>query len=423
MALRRTVTRSLVTGRGARRPRRRVRGRHVVRRRAAGAARPWRDGTSGSDASPAAYAGSDLSLPDSCDDLLRWYVERGVDRVGPYGWGGTPTYYDYADGAAAADDAGRRRPTRRPARPRPPRRRSARPTARPAPTCRRPASTSRTWSRPTAALLFRVQDGDLVTYDVTGAEVRRLASVDLPGSVGSDGDRDPARPATRVVAIAQHAGEGGADRASTEVRHLRRLRPGGTHGRHTVEYDAGLVTARLHDGVVRLVLAGRAAGPRLRDARTSTPPSARPPSATASWCATPRSRTGCRPPPSTAARREQLLDCDQSRCPTTATSLGTITVVGFDAAAPDAPSATGLAVDTDLAYASTDQLYLATSPFDGGVSAASMRRADADARLRRTAPVTARPIASRRRPTGPTSTPSTSTASTPRTPRPARSTG
>jgi hypothetical protein len=42
-------------------------------------------------------------------------------------------------------------------------------------------------------------------------------------------------------------------------------------------------------------------------------------------------------------------------------------VVGFDAAAPDAPSVTGLAVDTDLAYASLDQLYLATSPAYGEV--------------------------------------------------------
>jgi hypothetical protein len=52
--------------------------------------------------------------------------------------------------------------------------------------------------------------------------------------------------------------------------------------------------------------------------------------------------------------------------PDDGTSLGTIAVVGFDAPAPDAPSVSGLAVDTDLAYASVDQLYLATSPtYDG----------------------------------------------------------
>src|SRR3954452_21024612 len=40
----------------------------------------------GSDASPVAFTGSDLALPASCDDLLDWYVARGVDRVGAYGW-------------------------------------------------------------------------------------------------------------------------------------------------------------------------------------------------------------------------------------------------------------------------------------------------------------------------------------------------
>jgi hypothetical protein len=65
---------------------------------------------------------------------------------------------------------------------------------------------------------------------------------------------------------------------------------------------------------------------------------------------------------------EQLLGCDQVAIPEDGTSLGTIAVVGFDASRPDAPSVTGVAVDTDLAYASTDQLYLATSSPFGDVS-------------------------------------------------------
>ena len=136
---------------------------------------------------------------------------------------------------------------------------------------------------------------------------------------------------------------------------------------HTVEYDSALVTARLHDGVVRLVL--QAELPDLdfaepdrdtteyeatrenRDARPRTAPS----------------RTGSRPRPSTAAAQQPLLGCDQVAIPDDGTSLGTIAVVGFDASAPDAPSVSGLAVDTDLAYASADQLYLATSPTYGGI--------------------------------------------------------
>ena len=86
MPLRRTVTRSLVTVGAAHRPRRRVRRRHVVRGAGGGAEPVAPAAAPGSDASPAAYTGSDLSLAGSCDDLLAWYVERGVDRVGPYGW-------------------------------------------------------------------------------------------------------------------------------------------------------------------------------------------------------------------------------------------------------------------------------------------------------------------------------------------------
>ena len=41
----------------------------------------------GTDASPVAFTGSNLALAESCDDLLDWYVARGVDRVGPYGLG------------------------------------------------------------------------------------------------------------------------------------------------------------------------------------------------------------------------------------------------------------------------------------------------------------------------------------------------
>ena len=40
----------------------------------------------GTDTSPVAFTGSDLSLAESCEDLLDWYVARGVDRVGPWGW-------------------------------------------------------------------------------------------------------------------------------------------------------------------------------------------------------------------------------------------------------------------------------------------------------------------------------------------------
>ena len=133
-----------------------------------------------------------------------------------------------------------------------------------------------------------------------------------------------------------------------------------------MEYDSALVTARLHDGVVRLVLQAE-----LPDLDFTEPDDH-----TTEFEATRENRDVVRnstiedwlPSASLDGAAEQpLLGCDQVAIPDDGTSLGTIAVVGFDASAPDAPSVSGLAVDTDLAYASADQLYLATSPRYGGI--------------------------------------------------------
>ena len=215
--------------------------------------------------------------------------------------------------------------------------------------------------------LFRVEHGDLVTYDLTGAEVERLASLDLPGVDRLRQHRDPAVRRHRGGALAPWLPTGAAAGAVTELATVDVSDPAAPEVTHTVEYDTALVTARLHDGVVRLVL--QAGLPDLDFAE--------PDQHTTEYEATRenrdavrdhRSRTGCR----RASRRRRpaeqpLLDCDQVAIPDDGTSLGTIAVVGFDASAPEAPSVSGLAVDTDLAYASADQLYLATSPTYGGV--------------------------------------------------------
>ncbi len=324
----------------------------------------------GSDASPAAYTGSDLSLPDSCDELLAWYVERGVDRVGPYGWDYVYPYYAVMEDGMALDSPA-----------------SAAGSAE--------RSTSGSISSPTTVrstngetgtnvqetgvdepdtvktdgrTLFRVEDGDLVTYDVTGDEVRRLGSADLPGL----GDAEILLSGDTVVAIAHDGGdggssrEGGPDQASTDVVTLDVSDPASPKVTHTIEYDASMVTARLHDGVVRVVL--QAGLPDLGFTH--------PDKHTTEWEATQANQDAVRassiedwlPSVSTDGGPTQpLLGCDDVAVPDDGSTLGTIAVVGFDAAAPHAPSVSGLAVDTDLAYASADQLYLATSAWNGGV--------------------------------------------------------
>ncbi|MFD1947709.1 hypothetical protein, partial [Nocardioides aestuarii] len=47
---------------------------------------------------PIRLANADLTAPGGCDALLESYVERGVERVTPWGWGGPP-YVAYAENA------------------------------------------------------------------------------------------------------------------------------------------------------------------------------------------------------------------------------------------------------------------------------------------------------------------------------------
>ena len=156
------------------------------------------------------------------------------------------------------------------------------------------------------------------------------------------------------------------DRSATEVATVDVSDPAAPEVTHTVDHDSALVTARLHDGVVRLVLAAN-----LPDLDFTEPGDH-----TTEFEATHANRDAVREStiedwlPSSSldgADAAPLLGCDQVAIPDDSTMLGTMAVVGFDASAPDAPSTTGLAVDTDLAYASADQLYLATSPSYGFV--------------------------------------------------------
>ena len=318
------------------------------------------------DASPVAFAGSNLSLASSCSDLLDWYVDRGVDRVGPWGWE-TPYFIAASDdvvlnsatdrAAGAAEMSGAKAGAGLPS------------------TSRVTNDGSGTNVQETGVdepdvvktdgrTLFRVEGGDLVTYDVTGTTVERLGSADLAVARGAEillsGDT--------VVAIAP---EGPPDPhgyapepESTRVLVFDASDPAAPALEHDYTYDTSLVTARLHGSSVRLVLqAGlpdldfvspdRGDRPDEREATRENQQVVRD-STIEDWLPT-VSTDGGEP--------EQLLRCEDVALPSDQASLGTIAVVGFDTVAPDATSVSGLAVDTDLAYTSTSKLYLATSPY------------------------------------------------------------
>jgi hypothetical protein len=331
------------------------------------------------DASPVAFNGSDLSLADSCDDLLDWYVARGVDRVGPWGWdygysgdvavldgGRAEMAMPFADQAAApvagAVDGFSQR------------------TAAKAPGLL--PSTSRVTNdgsgtnvqelgvdepdvvKTDGPTLFRVEGGDLTTYDVTGEEVVRLGSADLvdlrDGEILLSGDT--------VVAIGTGGSTSSAHRygthRQTRVVVLDVSDPSAPQVEHTYLFSSSTLEARLHGDTVRLVtqagppdLAFVEAGRRdQREAELKNREIVRD-SDIDDWLPT-VSTDGGEP--------ERLVACEDVAIPTDGDSLGTIAVVGFAADEPGERSTSGLAVDTQLAYVSAEKLYLATSAWDFG---------------------------------------------------------
>ena len=280
----------------------------------------------------------------------------------PTGGAATPTSSTTSPRARPAADAVRAPTAARAAAPRPRAR-----TARPAPTCRRPASTSRTSSRPTAARCSGSRTATWSTYDVSGAEVERLASLDLPGGHRRGQHRDPA--------VRRHRG-----RALAPGRRRAR-RPGGHRAGDRRRLDPAAPEATAHGGATTAPWSPRGCT-----------------TAWSGWCSRPGCPTSTSPSPDhdTTEFEATRENRDVVRDSTIEDWLPSASLDGAARAAaarlrpgrdprrrharsapsrssastrprPDAPSVSGLAVDTDLAYASADQLYLATSPTYGGI--------------------------------------------------------
>lgn len=300
----------------------------------------------GDDPVAVTYANADLRAPESCDDLLDWYVERGVERVTAYGWD-SPIYYAF-DGVMAANARGAVDGIAQPL----PQSAGGPETAAP-----RRATSSATGTnvqevgvdepdvvKTDGALLVRVQDSDLVVYDVTAREPERLSAVDL-GHDGAElllvGDRVVVLDGHRVLVVDV------SDPEEPEVV-------------DDATYGARLVTARQHGDVVRLVLdAGlpeldfvEPSGDRTERSALEHNKDVVRDSELSDWL----------PGVTRDDETEGLLDCSDVALPTDEAGLGTLAVVGLDPATPDTWSTSALATSSDLAYFSPDRMVLATGP-------------------------------------------------------------
>jgi uncharacterized secreted protein with C-terminal beta-propeller domain len=305
---------------------------------------------------------ADLRPAESCDALLDWYVERGVERVTPYGW-------DYLRVYTMEDSAGGATVPQPAAQP------GGQPGEQPESQTSSETGTNVQESgvdepdvvKSDGRLLVRVvDDRTLEVYDVTGAEPVRLGSLAL-----TDVDAPELLLAGDRVVVVGHTTGLVHDRVGpgTSVLVVDVSDPSAPTVVRRSTYDSALVTARQHGDVVRLVVSTGL--PQLDFAepgllrREST--------------ALEKNRDVVRassiddwlPHVTTVdadgtTSSERLVDCEDVAIPAADAGLGTVSVIGFDVATPETTDSTAVTTPSETVYVSGDHLYLASSPYRGG---------------------------------------------------------
>lgn len=304
---------------------------------------------------PISLANADLSLAASCDDLLASYVDRALEQVGPYGWGGGPiVMFD-----AQASDMGV-------------------PSESAAGSERSAATASRTTSNESGTnvqelgvdesdvvkvagpLLVRMRDGELLAYDVSGDEPALLSSTRLDDARGNDWIGDPGGELVVVDGRAVVLGSS-PDGRSTTITTVDLADPTSPSIVDTTTIRGRASAVRLHGDVVRVVVQNG-----LPELDFSSPDGT---------FGQIRSRLHNR-----ALVRDTTLvdwlptvdgdpvvDCEDVAIPDDQeVALGTTTVLAFDPAAPASRTSNAVATDSDTSYFSTDRFYLAAGGPDWG---------------------------------------------------------
>ena len=306
-------------------------------------------------AAPIRLANADLRLPGSCDALLESYVERGVERVGPWGWDGPQIHYGMEGDIATTDES------------------VAGSASFPGVVEQGSSATGTNVQeagvdepdvvKTDGELLVRVRDGDLEVHDVTGEQPVEVADVELPLAE----DAELLLSGDRVVVLAGTQVEDRWSTPQTRVSTYDLTDPATPSLVDDRSIDGQVVHAVQHDETVRLVLSTglpdldfveprfwrgeRGALEMNRDVVRDSTIEDWLPSVTTYDADGEKSGSG------------QLLDCDDVVVPTAESALGTMAVVALDVDDPAAPESLGIATDTRLAYFSTTRMYLANSPW------------------------------------------------------------
>jgi hypothetical protein len=328
-------------------------------------------GPDGPLAAPIRLANADLRLPGSCDALLESYVDRGVDRVGPWGWDGPQVYYGMEGDlptAAQEDSVAGGAPSSGVVE----QRSSATGT-----NVQEAGVDEPDVVKTDGELLVRVRDGDLEVHDVTGREPVEVADVELPVEERAElllsGDR--------VVVVAGTQAEAWWEAPRSRVTTYDLTDPTSPALVDDRSIGGELVQAVQHDETVRLVVSTGLPDldfvePRFwrgeRGALEMNQDVVRD-STLEDWLPSVTTYDA----DGDASGSGRLLDCDDVVVPADEESaLGTVSVVALDIDDPAATESLAVATDTRVAYFSTDRMYLANSPWsawgccwDGGMPA------------------------------------------------------
>ncbi len=303
---------------------------------------------------PIALANADLAPAASCDALLDSYVDRAIDQVGPYGWGGGPIVMFSSDAGSeavapsASSDMARSTV------------KTSRSTSNESGTNVQEVGVDESDGVKVAgSLLLRLRDGVLMAYDVSGDEPSLLSSTRIDDARGDGWVGDPGGEMVFVDgrAVVLGTSSDGLESTVTTVDLSDPTSPSVVDAT-TIRGRASAV--RLHGDVVRVVLQNTLpqldfSSPqgtfgeiraKLRNralVRDTT---------LADWLPT--------------VDGKPVVDCADVAIPDDdEIALGTTTVLAFDPTTPTTLSTTAVATDSDLSYFSTDRFYLAagTAPW------------------------------------------------------------
>ncbi|MGN6780204.1 MAG: beta-propeller domain-containing protein [Marmoricola sp.] len=280
---------------------------------------------------------ADLHPATSCAALLADYRARGLKQVGPYGWENDASPFAAVPAAGVVrrglDEVGN----------------SATGTNVQEAGVDEPDDV-----KTDGSLIVRVQGAVLSVYDASGSAVRRTAQLRLPRL----SDAQILLAGHTVVAIGTAAGTG--TEPGSRVETISVADAASPRLVSDVAYSGSVSSIRQHGEVIRMVIeSGPPAlafvqphqGLSMREARERNRQLVRSSTLT-DWLPTYDNGSGSR----------ALLDCGNVALPPKGLPLGTVSIVGFDAATPTAVDAIGVAGQTGTAYESADHLYLTSTP-------------------------------------------------------------